>query len=193
MRVSTGSFGTDELRGEGLGPWWLFGVIGVVSLIAGVILITEPSHSLNALAVIFGIFLLFDGIVAIISALGDGSHSRALRSVIGVLGVVVGIILIRHPEHAVNAVGLIIGLWLVATGVVRLLLAFGSGRAHLLGIAVAVLEIAAGIVIVSNPHIGYTTLAVVSGIWLILNAIGLIGVSFLIRGAAKEARAEPAV
>lgn len=188
MRVSTGRLRTDELTRGGVGPWWLFGVIGVVSLIAGVILITEPSHSLNALAVIFGIFLLFDGIVAIISALGDVSNSRAMHSVIGVLGVVVGIILIRHPEHAVSAVGLIIGLWLVAAGLVRLLLAFRPARAHLLAIAIAVLEVAVGIIIVSNPHIGYTTLAVIGGIWLILNAIGLIAVSFLIHGAATEAR-----
>jgi len=32
---------------------------------------------------------------------------------------------------------------------------------------IALLEIAVGIVIVSDPHIGYTALAVIEGIWLI--------------------------
>ena len=43
---------------------------------------------------------------------------------LGVLSVVVGLLLIRHPIHGVTAVALLLGLWLVAAGVVRLIGAF---------------------------------------------------------------------
>ena len=98
--------------------WWVFVLLGVLSLVAGVILVIKPSHSLATLAVVFGIFLLLDGIVELISSFRR-EEGRALAAILGVLGVVVGIILIRHPTHAVNAIGLVIGIWLVAAGVVR--------------------------------------------------------------------------
>jgi uncharacterized membrane protein HdeD (DUF308 family) len=161
--------------------WWLLVIVGVASLIAGVILVLEPSNSLAALAVVVGIFLLIDGIAELIRSFGNAVESRALAAIIGLLGIVIGIILIRHPFHGVTAIGLVIGIWLVAVGAIRLFWAIALGRRVLLNIAVAALEIIAGIVIVSDPHIGYATLAILTGIWLILNGIATIAVGFAAR------------
>jgi uncharacterized membrane protein HdeD (DUF308 family) len=98
--------------------------------------------------------------------------------------VVVGIILIRHPTHAVNAIGLVIGIWLVAAGVVRLVRALVDGVRPLLRAAIAALEIVAGVVVVSNPHIGYATLAVLIGIWLILNALAMFALGLVLHRAS---------
>ena len=51
----------------------------------------------------------------------------------------------------------------------------------------ALLEVIVGIVIVSDPHIGYATLAVLIGIWLILSGLGTIGVGVLMHNAAESA------
>jgi uncharacterized membrane protein HdeD (DUF308 family) len=48
------------------------------------------------------------------------------------------------------------------------------------------LELAVGIAVVANPHIGYTTLAVLVGISLIVNGIGTTVLGFAIRGARDE-------
>jgi len=101
--------------------------------------------------------------------------------IIGLLGLVVGIILIRHPTHAVNAIGLLIGIWLIAAGALRLLRAVAVPG--LLQAVIAVVEIVVGIVIVSDPHIGYATLAILTGIWLILNGLGMIGLGLAVRKA----------
>jgi uncharacterized membrane protein HdeD (DUF308 family) len=164
--------------------WWLLVIVGVASLIAGVILVLEPSNSLAALAVVVGIFLLIDGIAELIRSFGNAVESRALAAIIGLLGIVIGIILIRHPFHGVTAIGLVIGIWLVAVGAIRLFWAIALGRRVLLNIGVAALEIIAGIVIVSDPHIGYATLAILTGIWLILNGIATIAVGFAARSLA---------
>jgi uncharacterized membrane protein HdeD (DUF308 family) len=164
--------------------WWVIALLGALSLVAGVILVIKPSHSLATLAVVFGIFLLLDGIVELISAFGREGSDRTLAVILGVLAVVVGIILIRHPTHAVNAIGLIIGIWLVAAGVVRLVRALVEGVRPLLRVAIAALEIVAGIVVVSNPHIGYATLAVLIGIWLILNALAMFAFAFVLHRAS---------
>jgi uncharacterized membrane protein HdeD (DUF308 family) len=136
---------------------------------------------------VVGIFLLIDGVVELLSAFWRPPESRMLAVLIGVLGVVVGILLVRHPTHAVNAIGLLIGLWLIAAGVVRLLRALVTAR-PILHAAVAVVEIVVGIVIVGNPHIGYGTLAILTGIWLIINGVGMIGLGLTVRNALSGSR-----
>ena len=161
--------------------WWLLLVAGIASAVAGVILVTKPSNSLATLAVIFGIFLLVDGIVELVASFGHPAEGRVIAVIIGLLGLVVGIILIRHPTHAVTAIGLLIGIWLIAAGALRLLRAVAVPG--LLQAVIAVVEIVVGIVIVSDPHIGYATLAILTGIWLILNGLGMIGLGLAVRKA----------
>jgi uncharacterized membrane protein HdeD (DUF308 family) len=171
--------------------WWLFVLLGVVSVTAGVIFIAKPSHSLATLAVVFGIFILIDGIVELFASFGGAVQNRALAAIVGVLSVVVGIILIRHPTHVVNGIGLLIGIWLVAAGVVRLVRAIVASVHPVLQLLIAVLEIVVGIVIVSQPHIGYTTLAILTGIWLIINGLGAIAFGVVIRRIGTEVTTTP--
>ena len=167
--------------------WWLMVILGLASVAAGVVLVTRPSHSLNTLAVVLGIFLLIDGIFELITAFMREAH-QAMAAIVGVLGIIVGILLIRHPSHAVNAVGLLIGLWLVSAGCIRLFRALIEGVQPLLRAVIAVIEICAGVVIVAEPHIGYSTLAIIAGIWLILNGVGVVVFGVALRAAAAEPR-----
>jgi uncharacterized membrane protein HdeD (DUF308 family) len=163
--------------------WWLLVLVGVFSVVAGGILVAKPSHSLATLAVVFGIFLLIDGIVDVVSSFGHAAENRALAAIVGLLAIVIGILLIRHPTTAVSAIGLLIGIWLVAAGAMRLLWAIAAGRHVVLRVLIALLEIVVGLVVVSDPHIGYATLAILVGIWLILNGLAWIGLGLVVRAA----------
>lgn len=163
--------------------WWLLVLVGLVSVVAGGILVAKPSHSLATLSVVFGIFLLIDGIVDVVSSFGHAAENRALAAIIGLLAIVIGILLIRHPTTAVSAIGLLIGVWLVAAGVVRLLWAIAVGQHVVLRVLIALLEIVVGVIVVSDPHIGYATLAILIGIWLIVNGLAWIGLGFVVRAA----------
>jgi uncharacterized membrane protein HdeD (DUF308 family) len=176
---------SDAIRDAGR-LWWLFIVMAVASVVAGVILVAKPSHSLATLAVVVGIFMVIDGVVELLSSFRR-EEGRALAAILGVLGIVIGIILIRHPTHAVNAVGLVIGIWLVAAGVVRLVRAVVEWIRPVLRVAIAVLEILIGVAVVSDPHIGYATLAVLVGIWLILNGVALVALGLVLRNATRTA------
>ena len=82
--MSDTSLSPSELR-ELTWGWWLALLIGVVSIVAGVIVIAKPSNSLATLAVIFGIFILVDGIVELVAALSGETQNRGLLAVLGVL------------------------------------------------------------------------------------------------------------
>lgn len=180
---------SDEEALEVAQLWWLILLLGLASTAAGVIVVLRPSHSLATLAVVFGIFLLIDGITEVVSSFRR-DDSRALAAILGVLAIVIGIALIRHPFHGVTAIGLLVGIWLVTAGVIRLVRALAVGVRPLLQALVAVLEIAVGLAIVSDAHIGYTALAVIAGIWLILNGIGTMALGAGLRGLESESSSQ---
>ncbi len=175
--MSSTSLRASEVRALTWG-WWLALLIGVLSIVAGIIVVLKPSNSLSTLAVIFGIFILIDGIAEIVGAIAGDTESRGVLAVIGTLSVIAGVLLIRHPLGGVRAVALLLGIWLIAAGVVRLIAAFAYPGHRIWRIGVALVLGLFGIVIVSAPHIGYATLALIAGIGFICYGLGMVAVGW---------------
>ena len=138
---------------------------------------------------IAGIFLLIDGILELGASLMHGTQNRGTIALIGVVTAIIGVLLIRHPVGGVVAVALLIGLWLIAVGVVRFVAAFEASEHRGWNLAVGAIEAIAGIVIIANPDIGYTTLAVLAGIAFILNGLGMFGLGWSMHSVEREAKA----
>lgn len=155
-------------------------MLGGLSLAAGVIVLVEPAISLVTLAVVTGIFLLVDGLVEVSWSLFDTVENRGLTAVLGVVSAIAGVILIRHPLRSVVAIALLLGLWLLVAGVTRLIRAFSERHREVSSVLLALLEVIAGIVIVSSPGIGVATLALLVGISLIARGIGLFVMGWLL-------------
>lgn len=178
--------GLEEQAHELTWGWWLVMLAGALGVIAGVVVLAQPGNSLKALAVITGIFLLVNGICELVAALSRGRTNRGLIAVLGVVTMIVGVLLIRHPVGGVAAVAILIGIWLIAAGVVRFIAAFEE-PGHRWGIlALAAIEVIAGIVILANPTIGYATLAVITGIAFIAIGIGICAVGWEMHSVRRE-------
>jgi uncharacterized membrane protein HdeD (DUF308 family) len=86
----------------------------------------------------------------------------------------------------VLAVALLIGIWLIAVGVVRFVRAFDlEHRAW--NIVLALIEVVAGIVIVSTPPIGFATLALLVGIAFILNGVAIFALGWMMHTLRRDA------
>jgi len=169
--------------------WWLVALVGLLSIVAGVIIVVKPGDSLATLAVIAGIFLLLDGILELAESFMRTTRNRGVVALFGAITAIVGVLLIRHPVGGVTAVALLIGLWLIVIGVIRFATAFDE-YAHRGWYALAgVIELIAGIAIVANPNIGFATLAILVGIGFIINGLGLAALGWALHEARREASA----
>jgi uncharacterized membrane protein HdeD (DUF308 family) len=171
--------------------WWLLLLVGLMCGAAGVIVLVQPDISLATLAVVAGIFLLIDGVYDVVVAIAERGEGSGLLALVGVVSAIAGIILVRHPIGSVVAIALLVGIWLVCIGVVRLIRAVALAVNRGWNLFVAFIEIVAGIVIVSSPDIGVATLAILVGIAFIVRGIGLCAAAWLLRAVKHEVASPP--
>lgn len=181
----------EALRAEDLrtatGGWWLVLLIGVLSIGVGIAVLVKPGDSLATLAVISGIFLLVEGILELAASLVHGTQSRGMVAVLGVITAIVGVLLIRHPIQGVTAIALLIGIWLITVGVIRIVASFEVAGHRGWSLVAGVVELIAGIVIVSDPNIGFATLALLVGIAFIINGAAMLALGWTMHAVRLEA------
>jgi uncharacterized membrane protein HdeD (DUF308 family) len=168
-------------------PWGVLAVAGVITIVVGIVVVARPGDSVKALAVIAGIYLLVDSLLAFVTALGRHTDNREILVLHGIVALIVGLILVRHPLETVSAIALLFGIVLTAVGALRLIGALRAGD-HVAGRSfVALAQLIAGVIIVSSPHIGYGTLAIIVGISLLLQGIGMVALAWSLRSAHEDA------
>jgi uncharacterized membrane protein HdeD (DUF308 family) len=177
--------------------WVLF--FGVVTLVAGVLVLVWPGHTLIAIAVLFGIQLVVAGIFRFVAALAADEASgstRVLYALLGVLSFIIGLYALRHILITIAALALLLGIFWIVNGAVEAFTALShqgmQGRGW--NIAMGALSVLAGVVVLVYPSISLLTLAVVLGIWLLLFGIMEIMFAFRLRsvGQAATQHAAPA-
>jgi uncharacterized membrane protein HdeD (DUF308 family) len=178
--MSAGPMSREQLR-EISRLWWLPLSLGVLSIVAGVIVLAKPDNSLATLAVVAGIFVLVNGIFEVGASLSSRTEYRGLVAVIGILDLVIGVMLIRHPIKGVTVIAILLGIWLLALGAVRFVQAFEYEGHRTWRLLVAGVELIAGIVIIASPGIGLATLALLVGFAFILNGISMFVLGLAMR------------
>lgn len=164
--------------------WGLVLAYGVVTLGLGIVLAVWPGETLTVVAVLIAIQLLVSGVFRIVTAIAASGLDTALRVLSGLTGAValiVGLLFLRDPLQTVLVIGLVIGAWWVAVGVIDIIGAFVSptpGR-RAWDIGGGVVSILVGGFLLVNPEVSLGVLVVVTCIWLIV--LGLIAVVAAIR------------
>ena len=162
-------------------------VLGVLTLILGIIVSFHPSGSLNVVAVLLGILMILSGIFHLIRIFDRDERHRIWAGIAGLLFIVIGVVLIRHLHLTVALIGLVIGITWVVQGLTALIggLSGGVQEGKAWWIAFGVISVIAGIVVVSAPVTSVNALAVLLGIWFIIMGIFEIVAGFLVRRAIR--------
>ena len=153
--------------------WQVTLVLGVLTLILGIIVSFHPTGSLNVLAVLLGILMILSGIFHLIRVFDPQETHRIWLGIAGFMFVVVGVVLIRHLHLSRALIGLIIGITWIVQGLAALIGGIAGnvreGRAW--WITFGLVSLIAGVVVAVTPESSLTVLAVLLGIWFIIMGI----------------------
>jgi uncharacterized membrane protein HdeD (DUF308 family) len=162
--------------------WWLFLILGLVSVIAGILAIVYPGLTLLALGIFAGVSLLMIGIIDIVEAIAGDPESRALSAIVGVLSLLAGLVCLRRPGESLLALVIVLGFWLIVAGIVRFVRALSALEDRTLLVALAILDVILGILILSLPELSLVTLAVLFAISLLARGVFSVVTAFRLRG-----------
>jgi uncharacterized membrane protein HdeD (DUF308 family) len=160
----TGTVSTD------LGKWWVVGLLGVLSIAAGVLALAYPDITLLALGLIVGVYLVIAGstYLALGTIENQTAGGRVLRVLVGFLSILAGLICLVRPGAGVLVLLIALSFWFILTGVADLTRAMDNREHRVISSILGVVSIAAGVVVVGNPDIGLATLALLAGIGFIV-------------------------
>jgi uncharacterized membrane protein HdeD (DUF308 family) len=164
---------TDDSSLAGFRPARMFGwqatlLIGLCSLVLGLIVAFRPTASLVAITVLLGILAIFSGVFHLVDAVESPPGARVWPAIAGILFILVGIVMIRHLQLSLAVIGLFIGFTWVIQGVSALILGLSGGRggqSRWWPVIFGVVSLIAGIVVVSTPISSVAVLATFLGIW----------------------------
>jgi uncharacterized membrane protein HdeD (DUF308 family) len=153
--------------------WQATLVLGVLTLILGIIVSFHPSGSLNLVAVLIGILMILSGIFHLVRVFGRDESHRIWLGIAGLLFIVIGVVLIRHLHVTVALIGLLVGLTWIVQGVTALIGGIAGGAREGRGwwITFGMVSLIAGIVVTATPTSSLTVLAALLGIWFIIMGI----------------------
>ena len=156
-----------------INSWQATLMLGLVTIVLGVIVIAHPNGSLRVLAVLIGIAAIISGLFQLIRAADRAAQHRLWLGVCGLVFIALGVVLIRHLHLTLALVGLLVGVSWIVQGIAGLMSAFCGPQEGAVWWAVfGSISLIAGVVVTASPLSSVTVLAVLVGIWLLV--IGLL-------------------
>jgi uncharacterized membrane protein HdeD (DUF308 family) len=115
----------DRLAGVLSDKWWLLLLRGLFAIAFGFMVVFLPVLSLAALVLLFGAYMMADGIAGVWMGVSGRSKgkSRWILLLWGLMGIGIGLIAFLAPGITTLALLVCIAAWAIATGVLELVAA----------------------------------------------------------------------
>jgi len=169
--------------------WWLLLLRGIAAVAFGVLTFIWPQISLVSLILVYGIYALVDGVLALIAAIrGGGFAPRWWLALGGVISILVAGVAFAWPGLTALVLVYLIGFWSILRGVLEIVGAIRLrneiANEWSLG-AAGVLSVIFGLILVFMPGAGALGLLWLIAAWAVLFGLLLIWVAFKVRTLAK--------
>jgi uncharacterized membrane protein HdeD (DUF308 family) len=168
--------------------WWSLALRGVLAIIFGILAWVWPEITLTSLVLLFGAYLLVDGVVNIIAAVrGRAAEPRWLPVVMGIAEIIIGLITLLWPGVTAMALIFLIAAWAVTMGAFAIFAAVSLRRdidgEWLLALN-GILSILFGLAIAIFPGAGAIALIWLIGTFAVVDGILLLSLAFRLRNWA---------
>lgn len=176
---------------EIVGKWWLIVLKGFVAVSFGMLAISWPGKTLAFFALLFGLYLLIEGVLTVLLALINHKKLERVWTIIfqGILAIIVGLIIFSWPGITVAALYFIFALWMMITGIIVIVQAILHRHdvpGEWLLIASGLIMLMFGMLLINNPQISVAIVGILFGLSLLFNGVMTIAFGFQVRSTDKR-------
>ena len=156
--------------------WWVFLLQGLAGILLGVMLITAPGATLVVLSTFLGFYWLITGVLALVRVFADRSVPWLWSLLVGIVGILAGMFVVRHPLLAAltvpTALVIILGVQGLVMGVLEII---GGCKGGGLGsFVLGVINVLVGLLLLGSPVAAALAVPVVFGVLLLVQGVGLM-------------------
>ncbi len=162
---------------------------GGLTLIAGAVVLAWPGPTVDAVAILFGVYLLAAGIAQIVVAfsLHRSASVRVLWFISGALSLVLGVLAFRHFDqgYPILFLAIWIGIGFIFQGFAEVAVAMSYSELPYRGwhVFLGVISVIAGMVVLASPFASILVVAIVTGAWLVV--IGIAQIVWALRARSE--------
>jgi uncharacterized membrane protein HdeD (DUF308 family) len=112
---------STESNGLVLGRGWVVLLRGLTAIAFGVLAVAWPGVTLARLVLLFGLYAIVHGILSAAAAIGNrGQHGCLLLAIEAIVGFWAGVMTLRSSSATPMAFVLLVWLWALGTGIIRI-------------------------------------------------------------------------
>lgn len=166
--------------------WWLLLVRGLVAIVFALLTWAQPGVSLAALVLVFGIYVLADGLLGMWSAIAKRRDNRHwwLLLLWGLVGIVVGVMTFIMPGITGLVLLMYIAAWAVITGVLQIVAAIRLRKeikGEWLLILSGLVSVAFGVLLFLQPGAGALAVAWIIAAYAFIFGVLMVLLAFKVR------------
>jgi uncharacterized membrane protein HdeD (DUF308 family) len=171
--------------------WWAFVLQGVIAILFGVLAFFRPGITLESLVLLFAIWALANGILALIYSVGAAQAHEPWWPLVlvGLLGIAVGLLTLRWPGITELTLLLIIAYWSILTGILQIVAALRLRHEIedewwlILG---GIASVVFGALLVIYPGAGALAVIWLIGIYAVIFGITVLMLGVRLKGTARD-------
>jgi uncharacterized membrane protein HdeD (DUF308 family) len=166
--------------------WWLLALRGVFAILFGVLTILFPGIALSTLIILFAVYAIADGLVAVWSAIQHRDQEQWWVHLLeGLVSVLAGIGAVAFPGLTALTLLYLIAAWAIITGIFEILAAIRLRKEiegeFWMGLS-GLLSILFGVFLFVSPGAGALSVLTIIAIYAIAFGLFLIMLAFRVRG-----------
>ncbi|MDB5507873.1 MAG: hypothetical protein JWL93_342 [Hyphomicrobiales bacterium] len=177
--------------------WWALVLRGVIAILFGIMAFVSPGAVMLSLALLFGVYLLLDGAIGLVSAMQAWRADKRFWPLLAeaLLNILMGVIALAFPAGAISAFVIVTAFWALLSGGFMLAAAFRLSLEHgRLWLAIGgIVSIVWGILLIVTPMLGAVVLTWWLGAYALVFGIMLVAVGFKLRARRVAAPPSPPV
>jgi uncharacterized membrane protein HdeD (DUF308 family) len=170
--------------------WWVVLVQGVLAVLFGIVAMVSTGATLLTMLLLFGVYSIVDGVVSLFAGIRNRDEGWGWLVFQGIAGIAVGLIAVRYPGTAAVALTLVVALWALVIGLIRIWGAFELRRLGAQGwiwaLVAGIAAVIFGLFLVIDPTWGAETLIWLIGITSLVFGIALIVNAILVRKVVED-------